>query len=140
MQNSVPHPLGLAVLITAAIALLTPNAIERSGSADSGGAIASQAFGKSAQGAGNRTSGNRTLVTEHFSNHAFNPSIATALGSGIGEAGLERDGLKQIQKQLQKRDRLKELPEHLSQDLPIDIRTARLMFSVESLFEATTAN
>ena len=98
MDNPIPRPAGLAVLITIAIAILAPGAMDPAGPSS-------------------------------ISHHALT---------------------RPTKQQLPKRDRLKELPERMSEDLvsedlttkdlPADIRTARLMLSVESLFKATTTN
>ena len=139
MDHSIPRPIGLAALITATVTLFSTGAMEQAGQTGKAGAIAQQS-----------TNG----IT--LSSNVFSPSVVTALqGNAVPSAqkpALSRSNpLRRSQqivqnqqtfnkKQLQGQERHPELQKGPQKDLPEDIRTARLMLSVESLLKSTTPN
>lgn len=135
MDNPVQRPLGLAALITATVTLLSTGAMEQTGQQRMQDVVAQQAPNKIA-----------------LSSHAFSPSIVTALqSSSIKPAEIP---IRARTRQLRSGQPLPQSPRHLNKkqlqghnghpelqkELPEDIRTARLMLSVESLLKATTTN
>jgi len=148
MDNPIPRPLGLAVLITATITLLSPGVMEQAGQPGQNGAIASSRNALSSSIMANSAL-NRVLFSS-----ALSPSFITALqGQPKAQASFGPEPLGEGPRSLQQRpaprnqravkpqqpqesNRAPGLYEHL----PADIRSARLVLSVESLFKATTAN
>lgn len=136
MENPIPRPLGLAALITATVTLLSPGVMGPAGQWGNQTAIAPS-----------------TPNGIALSTHTFSPSIATAMGSN-GATPPPTDprqslahGLRSSQEMLdhlvifnRQRQLQAQKDPDLPKDLPADIRSARLMLSVESLFKATTAN
>jgi len=148
MDNPIPRPLGLAALITATITLLSPGVMEQAGQPGRNGAIASSRNALPSSVTAN------SALNNALSSGAFRPSLITALqGQPKAQASFGPEPLGEGQRSLQQRPasrnqralkpqqpRESHRSPGLYKDLPADIRSARLVLSVESLFKATTAN